>query len=194
VEHRLSLFEPRSYDEAYRYLKASGLQPAEQSAPLRSIPQELKSVLDVTPTAPVLASSSEKPPNSSYTTSPQDVFVWFDEPAPAPGVPLFEAIVTSRAYDGALVMLRQARHGNTSVQAGTSVLETDYHPSTVSLAAWQEGHLQSAPALFYWQGEQVSDATAVMHFQMTKRAYEQMLAITAGSELRSRALVSSPQK
>jgi hypothetical protein len=26
----------------------------------------------------------------------------------------------------------------------------------------------------------------VMHFQMTKRAYEQMLAITAGSELRVR--------
>jgi hypothetical protein len=38
--------------------------------------------------------------------------------------------------------------------------------------------------LFYWQGEQVNDATPVMHFQMTRRAYEQMLAITAGSELR----------
>jgi len=54
------------------------------------------------------------------------------------------------------------------------------------LTAWQASHPQSAPALFYWQGEQVNDAILIMHFQMTKRAYEQMLAITAGSELRVR--------
>jgi hypothetical protein len=30
------------------------------------------------------------------------------------------------------------------------------------------------PAMFYWQGEDVNDATAVMHFEMTKRAYERI--------------------
>ncbi|MGA2000805.1 MAG: hypothetical protein ABSG52_12480 [Terriglobales bacterium] len=118
--------------------------------------------------------------------TPQDVFVWFDEPAPAPGAPLFEVIVTARAYDGALAILRQARQANTSVQAGVSVLDTDYHPSTVTLAAWQKGNSGSAPTLFFWQGEDVTGTTPVMHFQMTKRAYEQMLALIAGSELRAR--------
>jgi len=43
---------------------------------------------------------------------------------------------------------------------------------------------------FYWQDEQVDEqvdgATSVMHFQMTKRAYEQILALAAGSKLRIR--------
>ena len=186
AEHHLSLFQTKSYDEAYRYLRANGPQSVGQpTAP--TIPQDLKSILDsATPTVPLLAPSPERLPGNTYAVSPQDVFVWFDESAPAPGAPLFEAVVTPRAYDGALTMLRQARQGNTSVQAGTSVLDTNYHPYTVSLAAWQASHPQSAPALFYWQGEQVNDAILVMHFQMTKRAYEQMLAITAGSELRVR--------
>lgn len=41
-------------------------------------------------------------------------------------------------------------------------------------------------AMFYWQGEDVTDATALMHFEMSKRAYEQMLALMAGSDLRAR--------
>jgi hypothetical protein len=90
-------------------------------------------------------------------------------------------------------MLRQARQGNTSVQAGTSVLDTNYHPSTVSLVSWQKSNPQAAPALFYWQGDQVNDATPVMHFQMTKRAYEQMLALVAGSDLRVRPSQASNQ-
>ena len=117
---------------------------------------------------------------------PERVFIWFDELAPAPGAPLFEVVVTARAYDGALAILRQARQGNTSVRAGLSVLDTDYHPSTTSLASWQQSNPNSAPSLFYWQGEEVSGTTLVMHFQMTKRAYEQMLALLAGSDLRLR--------
>src|SRR6266480_1214672 len=39
------------------------------------------------------------------SVAPQDVFVWFDESPPGPGVPLFEAVVTARAYDGALAIL-----------------------------------------------------------------------------------------
>ena len=120
------------------------------------------------------------------SAAPQDLFVWFDESAPGPGVPLFEAVVTVRAYDGALAILRQARQGNTSVQAGTSVLDTGYHPATVGLDSWQKNNTNSAPSLFYWKGEEVSGATSVMHFQMTKRAYEQMLALVTGSDLRVR--------
>jgi hypothetical protein len=52
--------------------------------------------------------------------------------------------------------------------------------------SWQKSNPSAAPAMFYWQGEDVSDATDVMHFEMTKRAYEQMLALVAGSELRVR--------
>ena len=99
---------------------------------------------------------------------------------------LFEVVVTARAYDGALSILSQARKANTSVQAGTSVLDADYHPSTVSLASWEATNPGPSPALFYWQGEDLSGTTAVMHFRMTKRAYEQMLALTAGSDLRVR--------
>jgi hypothetical protein len=126
---------------------------------------------------------SESAPSGS---TPEDLFVWFDEPAPAPGSPLFEVVVTARAYDGTLAILRQARQGNTSVQAGTSVLDADYHPSTMSLDAWQKSNPTSGDSLFYWQGEEVSGTTPVMHFQMTKRAYEQMLALVAGSDLRVR--------
>jgi hypothetical protein len=163
AEHHLSFFEKKSYDEAYRYLKANGPGKFEQPAPA--------------PSNPV----------------PQDVFMWFDESAPRPGAPLFEVVVSARAYDGALAILRQARQGNTSVQAGTSVLDTGYHPATVGLDSWQKSNPNSAPSLFYWQGEEVTGGTRVMHFQMTKRAYEQMLALVAGSDLRVRPSQTSNQ-
>jgi hypothetical protein len=131
--------------------------------------------------------------SSPASAAPQDVFVWFDESAPAPGAPLFEVVVTARAYDGALAILRQARQGNTSVQSGTSVLDSNYHPSTVSLDSWQKSNQNSAPSLFYWKGEEVNGATPVTHFQMTKRAYEQMLALVAGSDLRVRPSQTSNQ-
>jgi hypothetical protein len=163
AEHHLSFFEKKSYDEAYRYLKANGPRKFEQPAPAPAIP------------------------------TPQDIFVWFDESAPGSGAPLFEVLVTARAYDGALAILRQARQGNTSVQAGTSVLDTGYHPATVGLDSWQKSNPNSAPSLFYWQGEDLNGATPVMHFQMTKRAYEQMLALVAGSDLRVRLSQTSNQ-
>jgi hypothetical protein len=130
--------------------------------------------------------SSPAPP---ATVAPKDVFVWFDEPTPALGVPLFEVFITSHAYDGALAVLRQARQGNTSVQAGTNVLDSDYHPSTMSFDSRQKSQSNSAAApLFYWQGEEANGTTQVMHFEMTKRAYEQMLALVlvASSDLRVR--------
>ena len=101
--------------------------------------------------------------------------------------------MTARAYDGALAILRQAGQGNTSVQTGTNVLDTDYHPATTNLDSWQKSNPNSAPSLFYWQGEEVNGAVQVMHFQMTKRAYEQMLALVAGSDLRVRPSQASNQ-
>jgi hypothetical protein len=148
---------------------------------VKAVPVSASALTAPQPNQPALSTSAQK-----------DLFVWFDEPAPPPGAPLFEVVITARAYDGALAILRQARQGNTSVQAGASVLDTDYHPSTVSLASWQMSNPGAAPALFYWQGEQVNDASPVMHFQMTKRAYEQMLALVAGSDLRVRP--SQPSK
>ena len=156
AEHHLSYFEKKSYDEAYRYSKANGPRKFEPPAP-----------------APTIAPS-------------QDVFVWFDESAPGPGAPLFEVLVTAHAYDGALAIYRQARQGNTSVQAGTNVLDSGYHPATSGLDSWQKSNPNSVPSLFYWQGEDLNRASPVMHFQMTKRAYEQMLALVAGSDLRVR--------
>jgi hypothetical protein len=163
AEHHLSFFEKKSYDEAYRHLKTNGPRKFEQPAP--------------------------SPPSPTA----QDVFVWFDESAPGPGAPLFETVVTARAYDGALAILRQARQGNTSVQAGTSVLDSNYHPPTVNFDSWQRSNPNSAPSLFYWQGEEVNGQTPVMHFQMTQRAYEQMLALVAGSDLRVRPSQVSDQ-
>jgi hypothetical protein len=61
---------------------------------------------------------------------------------------------------------------------------TDYHPSTVSLVS-QKSKSGSLPTLFYWKGEDITDATRVMHFRMTQRAYEQMLTLIAGSDLRA---------
>lgn len=158
AENHLPTWEPKSFDKA-----------------AKAVPVPASALTGPQPNQPAPSSSA-----------PKDVFVWFDEPAPVPGAPLFEVIVTARAYDGALNILRQARQANTSVQAGVSVLDTDYHPSTVTFAAWQKGNSGSAPTLFYWQGEDVTGTTPVMHFQMTKRAYEQMLALIAGSELRAR--------
>jgi hypothetical protein len=116
--------------------------------------------------------------------APQDVFVWFDEPAPASGAAVLEVVVTPRAYDGALDILRQARKGNTSVQSGISVLNTNYHPATISLASWKKSNPDWTASVFYWRGEELNDASSVMIIDMSSRAYENMLALTSESDLR----------
>jgi hypothetical protein len=174
-----------SDDEILKYLSQAWNFDVDRALKAGYSKADIIDYLARSPAARAAQSAPSAQSTSGAASSVQDdLFVWFDEPAPAPGAPLFEAMVTSQAYDGALALLRQARQGNTSVQAGISVLDTNYHPSTVSLGTWRASHPQSAPALFYWKGEQVSQATPVMHFQMTRRAYEQMLAITAGSDLR----------
>jgi hypothetical protein len=123
---------------------------------------------------------------ATVPAQPENLFVWFDEGRPTPGAPLFQVLVTVRAYDGVLGIIREARKGNTSVQSGLSVIDTDFHPPTVNLDSWRNANPKCSPSLFYWQNENVSDTTLVMDVQMTKRAYEQVLASTAGSDLRVR--------
>ena len=172
ADNHLPDWQPKSYEKAAANAVPVAIgkapqQVAESPQPPARGPQQVAQI----------------PPQSS---SSQDVFVWFDEPLPVAGAPLFEVLVTGQAYDGAMAILRRARQGNTSVQAGTSTLDTDYHPATTSLASWNKSNPASAPTLFYWQGEDVGDMTPVMHFHMSKRAYEQMLALMAGSDLRAR--------
>ncbi len=118
--------------------------------------------------------------------SPKIVFWWFDEVAPAPGTPLLEIAVTTRAFEGTLAILNQAPPAKTLVRGGPSLVDSNNHLSTVSLDSWQKAKPNMASFLFYWQGEEVGPTTEVAHFQMTKRAYEQMLALAAGSDLRVR--------
>jgi hypothetical protein len=129
--------------------------------------------------------ATETPKIQSVSAQPVagDVFWWFDEQPPAPSATLFPVLITPRAYDGALTLLRQARGSNTDVKAGQSVLDTNFHPSSVSLEAWRKAN-NSSPPLFYWNGEHVDKDVSVMHFNMTQRAYEQTLSMTAGSDLR----------
>jgi hypothetical protein len=171
ADNHLPDWQPNSYEKAAKAVPVVIVRASQQATENPQRPAQ----------GPQPAAQSPQQSSSS-----QDVFVWFDEPLPVAGAPLFEVLVTRQAYDGAMAILRQARRGNTSVQAGTSTLDADYHPATVSLAAWNKGNPGAAPTLFYWQGEDVGDMTPVMHFHMSKRAYEQMLALMAGSDLRAR--------
>jgi hypothetical protein len=196
ADNHLPDWQPKSYEKAAKAVpvatgKASQQATENPQQPAQSPQQAAQThVLQVVLGWPASQQPAQGPQQAAQTpqqsSSSRDLFVWFDEPFPVTGAPLFEVLVTGRAYDGALAILRQARHGNTSVQAGTSTLDTDYHPATTSLASWNKSNPNSAPTLFYWQGEDISDTTAVMHFRMTKRAYEQMLALMAGSDLRAR--------
>jgi hypothetical protein len=123
---------------------------------------------------PLLADESiDKSVNAS------DVFVWFDEGAPTPGMQFMDVVVTALAYDNYLNILRMARGRDTSVKWGTSVLDTNYHPHTFRLGDWiaEIGHVDAVPAVTFWEGEVLSDTTPVMHFYMTRKAYQSTMAI-----------------
>lgn len=62
------------------------------------------------------------PPTARASSpSPTEIVVWFDEALPAAGAALLEVVITPRAYDGAIEILRKSRQDNTSVQAGVSI-------------------------------------------------------------------------
>ena len=158
ADNSLPPWEPKSYEKAAKTTEAAAAA------------------------APQQEQKTQQP--TQHGAEQSDIFVWFDEEAPEPSAPLFGVLVTVRAYDGALALLRQTRGSNTDVKSGSSVLDTNYHPPTVSLAAWRKANNDAAASLFYWNGETVGSDTSVMHFHMTQRAYEQMLAMMAGTDLR----------
>jgi hypothetical protein len=106
------------------------------------------------------------------------VFVWFDEEQPRPGTQVIEIVVTARAYEGVLSILREVRGADTSVRSGFSVLETNYHPPTFQLGAWigRQSSPERLTSVFYWEDEVLGETTPVMDFYMTPHAYESVVS------------------
>jgi hypothetical protein len=105
------------------------------------------------------------------------LFVWFDEEQPHPGCQVLEVVVTARAYEGVLSILREVRGTNTAVKSGFSVLETNYHPPTFQLGTWltEQASPERITSVFYWEDEVLGETTPVMDFYMTRRAYESVI-------------------
>jgi len=78
-------------------------------------------------------------------------------------------------------LIRKARQENTNVRSGNNILETGYRPATMNRGAWHKINPASNPSFFYWQDEKPDDISAVMHLQMTERAYQQAIAISINS-------------
>lgn len=118
--------------------------------------------------------------NPASVIKTNDVMWWFDE-VPATNARLIKVVITARAYDGVLDLLRQARGSNTKVASGESILDSNYHPRTYRFGEWiasQDGPAR-IPSLLYWYGEQLGDTTPVMDFYVTPRAYEQTVSIVS---------------
>jgi len=131
------------------------------------------------PTAPLRQAGSGNlntavvAPDNAPQTFSTDLIWWFDEYPPQPGERVLQVVVTARAYEGVLNVLRQVRGPNTQVSAGLNVLESNYHPPTFQLGAWlaENSNPASIGSVFYWDDEVLSDTTPVMSFYMTPKAY-----------------------
>jgi hypothetical protein len=122
------------------------------------------------------------------------LFVWFDEDQPKPGSQVLEVVVTARAYEGVLNILRDVRGANTAVKSGFSVLETNYHPPTFQLGTWlsQQPSAESVTSVFYWEDEILGETTPVMDFYMTRRAYENITTMVQEYFAQARKVQSLP--
>jgi hypothetical protein len=140
-------------------------QQTTQSLPLKKAGNELS-------TATIASQASQDVVQSV-------LFVWFDEEPPQPGAQVIEAVVTARAYEGVLTVLREVRGANTAVKSGFSVLETNFHPPTFQLGQWisQQSSPEKLTSVFYWEDELLGETTPVMNFYMTRRAYESVIAV-----------------
>jgi hypothetical protein len=144
-------------------------QPIPPSAIAPSLP--LKHAGDELQTARVSAAANE-------ATVQSVIFVWFDEDQPKPGTRVLEVVVTARAYEGVLAILREVRGSDTSVRSGFSVLETNYHPPTFQLGTWigRQPSPEKLTSVFYWEDEVLGETAPVMDFCMTPRAYENVVS------------------
>jgi hypothetical protein len=198
LEWVVSLDGKKMQSETYKVLAILGNPKSEQlkqqvavvslaSSPATVVPKPTPAPpATVVPKPAPAATLVSAPAPAAKALSSSDLFVWFDESLPAQGTPLLDVILTVRAYDGAIAILRKARQGSATIRTGANVLDPNYHPTTVTLLSWHKKNPNSAPWVFYWLGEEVNGEVSVVHFQMTKRAYEEMLALGASSDLRIR--------
>ncbi len=112
-----------------------------------------------------------KPAEVNTTANPQsadlgDVMTWFDEPAPGPTTEIRRIVITARAYDGVLNVLRKLRDSDTSVRSGVSVLDADYHPPSFRLGATLSAG--QSTRVFHWDDEAPAEATLVMYIRVTE--------------------------
>lgn len=116
--------------------------------------------------------------SASNATVQSVIFVWFDEEQPRPGTQVIEVVVTARAYEGVLSILREVRGTDTTVRSGFSVLETNYHPPTFQLGMWigRQSSPETLTSVFLWEDEILGETTPVMDFYMTPRAYESVVS------------------
>lgn len=114
-------------------------------------------------------------------TIESDIFGWFDEEPPQPGTPVLEVVVTARAYEAVLSILREVRGTNTKVSPAweNNILESNYHPPTYRLGEWisRQESPEKLSSVFYWEDEVLGETTPVMNFYMTKHAYASVIAI-----------------
>lgn len=95
------------------------------------------------------------------------VFYWFDEQLRRNST-VFHIVITSRAYDEVIGILQKTLGEKT----------TKLRPAAYPFRRWADSATpQSVASLFYWWDETLTDDTYVMDFYMTKRAYEQTVAI-----------------
>jgi cell division protein FtsL len=118
------------------------------------------------------------------------LFIWFDEEQPKSGSQVIEVCVTARAYEGVLSILREVRGKNTAVKSGSSVLDTNYHPPSFQLGTWisQQPSPEKLTSVFYWNDEVLGDTTPAMDFYMTRRAYENIMAVVQNHFAQIRAV------
>jgi len=124
--------------------------------------------------SPVNASTGQtSKPENTQSTNLADVMTWFDEPAPGPSTEIRDIVITARAYDGVLNILRKLRDSDTAVKSGFSVLDADYHPPSFRLGATLSANQRVD--VFYWDDETLVDTTLVMRLRVTRKVYDNVM-------------------
>jgi len=95
------------------------------------------------------------------------IFYWFDEQV-RPKSTVYHIVISARAYDEVIAILQKTLGEKT----------TKLRPEPYPFRRWLESASpRSVPSIFYWWDETLTDDTPVMDFYMTRRAYEQTVAI-----------------
>src|SRR5437879_574294 len=151
------------YPEALGYANRAVELTKEGDAAGKSARQERDRLL-------ALTASNPGRMNSAQSSSLADVMMWFDEPAPGPTTEVCEVVITARAYDGVLNILRKLRDSDTSVKNGSSVLETGYHPPSFRLGAAVPS--KQSVQIFHWDDEVPNSESLVMRIRVTRKVYD----------------------